>query len=184
MKEIENILLKPDILTSIQENQEALFSLVPELKTMVKFPHNHPHHHLDVWGHTLLALSFSEVDLEIRLALLLHDIGKTTCYQDGEVRHFRGHPYESFHISVPILERLGYSSSEVARIGFLIACHDESAKKAANEMPKELICKLVKMQYCDAKAHHPDYVERKVKRIDEVVGDLDLSLETSIIKQQ
>ena len=31
MKEIENILLKPDILTSIQENQEALFSLVPEL---------------------------------------------------------------------------------------------------------------------------------------------------------
>lgn len=184
MKDMEMILLKEDILTSIKENENKLFSLVPELKAMVMFPHNHPHHHLDVWGHTLLALSFSEMDLEIRLALLLHDIGKTTCYQDGEVRHFHGHPYTSFHVAIPILERLGYSPSQVARIGFLIACHDESAKKVANDMPKELIQKLVKLQYCDAKAHHPDYVERKVKRIDDIVKVLGLSLETSIVKQQ
>lgn len=184
MKEIENILLKPDVLTSIQENQQTLFSLIPELKRMIGFSQNHPHHHLDVWGHTLLALSFSEVDLEIRLALLLHDIGKTTCYQDGKVRHFHGHPYESFHVSIPILERLGYSPSEVARIGFLIACHDESAEKVINEMPLELIQKLVKMQYCDAKAHHPDYVEGKIKRLDEIVSVLGLQLESSAEKQQ
>lgn len=184
MKEIEKILLKPDILTSIKENEEVLFSLIPELKRMVAFAHKHPHHHLDVWGHTLLALSFSEADLEMRFALLLHDIGKSTCYQEGEVRHFYGHPYESFHISVPILERLGYSPSEVARIGFLIACHDESAEKVAKEMPLELIQKLIKIQYCDALAHHPDYVDRKVKRIDDIVNALGFSLETPTLKQQ
>ena len=184
MNKLEKILLKEDILISIKENEKTLFELIPELKRMIGFSHKRPHHHLDVWGHTLLALSFSEADLEIRTALLLHDIGKVTCYQEGEIRHFHGHPYESFHIAVPILERLEYSHSQIARIGFLIACHDESALKVAPDMPKELIEKLIKMQYCDAKAHHPDYVQGKVARLDNIVDSLGISLESSALKQQ
>ena len=50
MKEkINEILLSGNIL----ENMDFLLSVIPELKFMVGFNHKHPHHHLDVWNHTL-----------------------------------------------------------------------------------------------------------------------------------
>lgn len=176
MKELEQILLKEDIVTAIKENEIMLFSLMPELKTMVDFPHNHPHHHLDVWNHTLLALSFSEPDLEIRLALLLHDIGKPVCYQDEEVRHFRRHPYASYLISVPILTRLGYSKNEIDRISFLVVSHDTQIDTLLEETSTELIQKLLKIQYCDAKAHHPDFVKRRIQKLDFLSSMIDTKL--------
>lgn len=53
---LKQILISDDVVESINDNIETLFSLIPELQPMVDFPHNHPHHHLDVWQHTLLAL--------------------------------------------------------------------------------------------------------------------------------
>ena len=77
---------------------------------MIGFEHNHPHHHLDVWNHTLYALSLSENNFDIRLSLLLHDIGKPFSYQDDEIRHFHNHPYVSFIMSKSILSRLGFNT--------------------------------------------------------------------------
>ena len=50
---LEQILISDDVVESINDNIETLFSLIPELQPMVDFPHNHPHHHLDVWQHTV-----------------------------------------------------------------------------------------------------------------------------------
>ena len=47
---------------------------------MIGFDHKHPHHHLDVFNHTLYALSLSKKDFSIRMALLFHDISKPYCY--------------------------------------------------------------------------------------------------------
>ena len=85
-----------------------ILDLIPELKNTIGFEKKNPHHHLDVWNHTLLALSLSEKDFDIRLCLLLHDIGKPFSYQDEEVRHFHGHPEVSNKMSLEILNRLGY----------------------------------------------------------------------------
>ena len=75
---------------------------------MIGFDHKHPHHHLDVWGHTLLALSKAPKDLEIRLVLLFHDIGKPHSYQEGEVRHYKNHSLVSSEMTQEILKRIGY----------------------------------------------------------------------------
>ena len=79
---LQEILLTDDIVKSINDNMDDLLLIIPEIKNMIGFEHNHPHHHLDVWNHTLLALSLSENDFDIRLCLLLHDIGKPFSYQD------------------------------------------------------------------------------------------------------
>ena len=43
---------------------------------------------------------------DIRLCLLLHDIGKPFSYQGEEVRHFRNHAAVSANMSKIILKRL------------------------------------------------------------------------------
>lgn len=104
------ILIDSDIISSINFNLDFLIELIPEIENMIGFEHNHPHHHLDVWNHTLYALSLSENNFDIRLSLLLHDIGKPFSYQDDEIRHFHNHPYVSFIMSKSILSRLGFNT--------------------------------------------------------------------------
>ena len=78
---LQNILTSNNVIESTNNNIYILLGIIPELKDMMGFQHNHPHHHLDVWNHTLLALSLSEPIFDIRLCLLLHDIGKPHSYQ-------------------------------------------------------------------------------------------------------
>lgn len=80
----------------------------PEILTMVDFPQNNVHHCYDVWEHTLHALEAVPPEPELRLAMLLHDIGKPKCFtQDAEGNgHFRGHPAVSAAMAEEMLRRL------------------------------------------------------------------------------
>ena len=104
---LSDILLSDDVVFSIRYNISYLLDKIPEIKYMMGFDQKNPHHHLDVWNHTLLALSLSKKDFDVRLSLLLHDIGKPFSYTDGDVRHFDGHAKVSSLMSVDILKRLG-----------------------------------------------------------------------------
>ena len=163
--ELRSILLADDVVESINNNFNYLLGIIPEIKYMIGFPHRHPHHHLDVWNHTLLALSMSSKDYDIRLALLLHDIGKPFSYQDEGVRHFRNHPVVSSNMAKTILERLGYNNDYIEYICYLIRYHDEAIKDEQINNNYELCLKLFEIQKCDALAHHPDKLEKRKEYI-------------------
>ena len=55
---IQELLLADNIVESIHNNMDYLLQIIPEINYCIGFEHNHPHHHLDVWEHTLLALRF------------------------------------------------------------------------------------------------------------------------------
>lgn len=163
MKEkLYNILVNDDVVKSINDNLDDLLSIIPELKDMIGFEHKHPHHHLDVWNHTLLSLSLSEKDLIIRLVLLLHDIGKPHSYQEGEVRHFKNHPVMSAKISINILKRLDFNDSDIYTICYLIKEHDNSIKDEEIITDKDLARTKFKIQLCDALAHNPNKLEKRI----------------------
>ena len=71
LKKLFKILMSDDVVDSINNNLYELLLIIPELEDVIGFPHNHPHHHLDVWNHTLLALSLSEKDFDIFLEYFL-----------------------------------------------------------------------------------------------------------------
>ena len=160
------ILMSDNVVESIKENLGDLLEIIPEIKDMIGFQHNHPHHHLDVWGHTLLSLSLSEKDFDIRLCLLLHDIGKPHSYQDREIRHFKGHPRVSKNISKNILLRLNFDKEYIDKICYLIKNHDKGIreKDIANNYDLEL--KRYKIQYCDTYAHNPEKIQKRVEYLD------------------
>lgn len=161
-EKLYSILMSDDVITSINDNLDVVLNLIPELKDTIGFEHNHPHHHLDVWGHTLLALSYSQKDFEIRLVLLLHDIGKPHSYQDGKVRHFRGHAKISSNMSSDILKRLNFNGNEISKLCYLIEQHDTPITDEEIIKDRELTIIKFKIQCCDALAHNPLKLEKRI----------------------
>ena len=157
------ILTSSNIVKSINDNLDELLILIPELKFIIGFEHKHPHHHLDVFNHTLFALSLSESDFEIRLCLLLHDIGKPFSYQEGENRHYFNHAKVSSIISKTILERLHYNDDLINEVCYLIKYHDTTKNKEEIIENYNLQEKRYKIQVCDAFAHNPYKLEKRIK---------------------
>lgn len=160
---------------SLLENQESMFKYIPELKSMVGFEHRHPHHNLDVWNHTLAVLENlkDETDIELKMAGLLHDIGKPFSYQDDEVRHFHGHPEVSKEMSIKILTRLGYNEDFIDNVCYLVLKHDTPIEIEHLDNSYEMVKKLLTLQYADAKAHHPDKIKKRIDFLDRISKQLE-----------
>lgn len=166
--ELRDILMSDDVCLSINSNLGYLLELIPELRPCIGFQHNHPHHHLDVWNHTLLALSMAPMDFEIRLVLLLHDIGKPFSYQDEEgIRHFHGHPKKSREIAEDILKRLGYDKDFSLEVLDLIEGHDTPMTEDDIKSSYSFATKKFVVQECDSFAHKKDKLDKRLKYLTE-----------------
>jgi len=177
------ILMETDVVSSIRNNLDELISVIPEIKYMIGFPHNHPHHHLDVFEHTLLAISFADFDFTERLCLLLHDIGKPFSYQEGVVRHFKGHPYVSAKMSDIILNRLCFSKDFIEEVCYLIKYHDTPITDFDIEENFDLTYKRFKIQMCDAYAHNPLKLEKRIAYLKDIANKLGIDFKDKTIKK-
>ena len=168
-KEIIEGILESEFIS--EDKEKIIFDIIPELKYEKGFSQNNPWHIYDVWNHTKKVFQNSKPNKEIRLALLLHDIGKPHSYHDDEngIRHFRGHSQQSAEISEQILKRLGYSEEYIEQICFLIANHDKTIQtEAINTSDLDIYKKLLYIQYCDASGYNPEYIQRVYDRLDKI----------------
>ena len=170
---IEEVLKGENVAESIDVNMEYFLYLIPEIKYMIGFEHKHPHHHLDVWQHTLEVLkNLNSKDLELNMAALLHDIGKPFSYQDEEVRHFHGHPEISYEMTKQILTRLGYNEVFIRSVSYLVRTHDTVIEPRNLDNTLEMVQKRLQLQYADARAHHPDKIDKRIRFLDDIKKQL------------
>lgn len=174
-EDLEKFLLQDNIQEEMIAHEQEIGERFPDIKKCIGFPQNNANHHLDVYRHTALALSFCNKSIDLRLALFLHDIGKPVCYQDEKngVRHFRGHPEASTRIAKKILTELNYDEKYIKKILCYIRNHDDIITKAnintkINLIGYKRLGKLLKIQECDAKAHHPFKVEKRLAYLAEI----------------
>lgn len=174
----EGILEDENASEGIKENLKYFLLLIPEIKNMIGFDQRHPHHHLDVWNHTLLVVkNLDSKDLELNMSALLHDIGKPFSYQDEEVRHFHGHAEVSYKMAKQILKRLRYDEEFIDRVAYLVRTHDTIIDPNNLDNSPEMIQKRLQLQYADAMAHRPDKVAKRVKFLDEIKHQLQIKQE-------
>jgi len=103
-----------------------LEQFAPELTAMVGVTQNEFHAY-PVWEHTLVAVGnlAADASLTLRLATLLHDVGKPRTKgtgEDGRV-HFYGHAEAGADITRKFLTRLKFSNDEIAAVTRLVAQH-------------------------------------------------------------
>ena len=104
-----------------------LAHIVPELLESVNFGQNR-FHRWDVWRHTLRCVDAAPPDLVVRLAALLHDVGKPRSAAPKEgapgEHTFYDHEKLGARLTTDILERLKFPRRETERVALLVAEHN------------------------------------------------------------
>ena len=104
-----------------------LAHIVPELLESVNFAQNR-FHRWDVWRHTLRCVDAAPPDLVVRLAALLHDVGKPRSAAPKEgapgEHTFYDHEKLGARLATDILERLKFPRRETERVALLVAEHN------------------------------------------------------------
>ncbi len=102
-----------------------LAAFLPELLEMAGVTQN-AWHLYDVWDHTLVALSHlpSDAPLEVRLAVLFHDVGKPrTRSEDEKGVHFYEHQFVGAAMARGALTRLKFTNDQIRDISALVELH-------------------------------------------------------------
>ena len=100
--------------------------ILPELTALRDVAQNNSFQCYDAYEHTMVVLEHTENDLPMRLAALLHDIGKAKCgvMDDDGVWHFAGHEAVSAKMAVAVLKRLKYDNATIELVVQIIKLHD------------------------------------------------------------
>lgn len=182
--EINKMLLshRPSISFNTLKELDLFDYTIPELKATIDFEQKNPHHDKDVYSHIMLTLDNTERDLPLRLAALLHDIGKPKCFTIGEdgIGHFYRHHMIGMDMSEEILKRLKYDNKTIKTVKVLIKEHmfkqdklsDRAIKRFINRIGGENLERFFKLQTADIKASKPpydfdniNYIKEKCKEI-------------------
>lgn len=149
--------------------------ILPEFDACMKTPQNHPHHCCCVGEHLLLALRAVEADKVLRLAALLHDIGKPITHTrdaDG-IDHFHGHGEVGKELVGKILRRLKFDNDTVYRVKHLVQVHDylqipltpKGVRRAVFKIGKEHFPDYLKLRRADILAQNPSMQKEKLEAL-------------------
>ncbi|WP_207751282.1 CCA tRNA nucleotidyltransferase [Anaeromonas frigoriresistens] len=133
--------------------------IIPEIVDTVDFNQCNPHHDKNVFDHILCVVDNSPKDIELRLAALLHDIGKPDTFTKDEegIGHFYNHDKVGAELSEKILKRLKAPKKAISLVSNLVKEHmiwhndisDKGLKRLINRVGEENIIKLLTLMRSD-----------------------------------
>ena len=172
--ELKGILLGKGVQRVLLGFPEPLCEALPELKPMIGFDQKSRYHCYDLYEHTARVVGATPGDTVLRLAALLHDIGKPAAFFIGPdgFGHFYGHGGISARMAERALLRLRCDNDTKKQVVFLVKEHDRLLPKSEKGMRKLLfdrgeknIRQLLLLQRADAEAHAPWAREQRLKEL-------------------
>jgi len=170
------------------EKSGLLKHIIPELTEGIGVTQN-KHHIYTVWEHNLRALDYAAKDkasFEVRLAALLHDVGKPKAKEgEGPEATFHAHEVIGARMTKKIMERLKFSKEITDRVTHLVRHHlfyynvgevtEAGVRRFISRVGEENIGDLLKIREADRigsgvpkavpyKTRHLRFMIDKVKR--------------------
>ena len=126
--------------TCYETGMTAVF--LPEFDRMMETGQNNPHHCYSVGEHALCALRRIRPDQALRLAALLHDVGKpeTESMDESGVNHFYGHAAKGAELTRKIMRRLKFDNDTADRVVRLVREHDRKIGLSPAQMRRTVNC--------------------------------------------
>lgn len=148
--------------------------VLPEFDACMETEQNNPHHCYNVGEHILKSMQEIRQDKILRLAMLLHDIGKpeTVMVDDKGIHHFHGHPAVSEKMARSILKRLKFDNHTIYMVTNLVRFHDydvepeeKYVRRAIMKIGEDIFPLLFDVKEADMRAQSPYLREEKEEKL-------------------
>lgn len=181
--ELVKILMSDNASGILISFQDILLQIIPEMEPMVNFyQDDHYYEYNYVLDHALHCLGAWDLhfhrdeewnDIILRLALLLHDVGKPSTWEYDEYgyKDFDGHNVTSAIMARKILKSLKFSNDIVSKVCQLIDYHcfdfdgdfhpKVAAKLLLNEIGETQLRRLIALQLADLVKQHLYFTDKR-----------------------
>ena len=163
--------------------------ILPEFDVLMKTEQNNPHHNGTVGDHTIRSIKAVEADKNLRLIMLLHDMGKPSCRTEDEqhIHHFHGHCEVSGAMAVDIMRRLKFDNDTIHIVSTIVKYHDynpelksSAVRRAIHKVGETIFPLLFSVKRADImaqsdylKAEKLQYVDNLQKMYKEIIAAKD-----------
>lgn len=182
-EELSKLICGEGVLNVLLTFSDVMATIIPELEPCIGFNQNNKYHCYTIYDHIAAAVANSTGDdLVVRMALLLHDIGKPCCYtEDENGGHFHGHGIYSHIFAEQALSRLRFSNKDAENILELVKYHDsiieptnKVVRRWLNKIGSEQFYRLINVRMADMLAHSIDTQKERIekcRRVLEILSD-------------
>lgn len=151
--------------------------VLPELDKAFDTPQNNPHHMYNVGEHMMHTLLHIRNDKALRIAALLHDIGKpqTKTTDEKGIDHFHGHAELGEKMAEIILKRLKFDNDTITKVKKYVKYHDyniepqaKTVRRAVNKIGEEYFEQILEIKYADMMSQSEFKRNEKVEILEKV----------------
>jgi len=180
--ELNKLLLGKGVLEILLDYSDVMAVIIPEIAPCIGFQQNNPYHEYTVCDHIAHAVANDTGDdLSVKIALLLHDIGKPQCYSEDEWGgHFHGHSVPSHDIADRVMQRLRFDNKTREDVLTLVLYHDseiapthKAVRRWLSKIGESNFRKLLAVKLADIKAHAESTQQPRIDKCLALYGILD-----------
>ena len=161
------------MLQVLLDYSDVMAVIIPEFAPCIGFDQKSRYHEYTIYDHIVHAVSnYTGDDLSVKVALLLHDIGKPLCYtEDERGGHFHGHGVPSRDLAGTVTKRLRYDNKTRDEVLTLVLYHDSVieptynvVRRWLNKIGETSFRKLLLVRMADIEAHSKGTQASRIER--------------------
>ena len=186
-KELQRIVMGKFAARALEQNEDILKYVLPEIEPCVGLEQCSKHHDFSVWTHICKSVGYAVPEPAIRFAMLFHDFGKPDCmYIDSKGSgHFKGHGERGRLLADGIMRRLNFPKDMAEEISWLVYHHDvkipterKELKRLIRELGAEDLRKLIQCEIADNRAKKIETETERVSELRESLAALNEIMDT------